>query len=207
MRLRQVRLIAGCLPLAATQAQSSNAQREVLHVRVVGGATLTQLFLPDCGEYEVRVNSDIYAFDIWLDAINRAGRLTINNHVVESLAWFHAALKPEPNVFVVNVLAADGKASKGYAIFVHREDAKPLTDKFLKTVYSDTVTGLSLQYRLFVPEGRESAKRYPIVMFLHGGGHGGGDNEQQLEGSEGASVWAKPAEQAKHPAFVLAPQS
>jgi predicted peptidase len=46
-----------------------------------------------------------------------------------------------------------------------------------------------------------------LVLFLHGGGENGSDNEKQLAGTEGPIIWAKAAEQAVRPAFVLAPQA
>jgi predicted peptidase len=61
-------------------------------------------------------------------------------------------------------------------------------------------------YRLFVPADFDPTKAYPLVFFLHGAGERGSDNEAQLISSQGATVWAKPDEQAKHPAFILAPQ-
>jgi predicted peptidase len=64
-----------------------------------------------------------------------------------------------------------------------------------------------MPYRLFVPQNIDPSKKYPLVMFLHGGGENGTDNEKQLHGTEGATIWAKAAEQAIRPAFVLAPQS
>ena len=45
---------------------------------------------------------------------------------------------------------------------------------------------------------------FPLVSFLHGNGDQGSDNRRQIR--EGASVWAEPVNQERHPAFVLAPQ-
>ena len=37
--------------------------------------------------------------------------------------------------------------------------------------------GDSLKYRLLRPEKEETGKKYPLVLFLHGGGERGSDNE------------------------------
>src|SRR5687768_430515 len=64
-----------------------------------------------------------------------------------------------------------------------------------------------LPYRLFSPELRRG-QRYPLVLWLHGGGGRGEDNLQQLrEGNAiGAHIWTEPKQQAAHPCFVVAPQ-
>ena len=66
-----------------------------------------------------------------------------------------------------------------------------------------------MPYRLFSPARLEPGRRYPLVVFLHGAGGSGTDNVRQLEGANvfGALVWALPEHQARHPAFVVAPQS
>lgn len=65
-----------------------------------------------------------------------------------------------------------------------------------------------MQYRLFVPPGYDAAKKYPIVLWLHGAAGRGSDNILQLSGGNypGAHVWTTPEMQAKYHAFVLAPQ-
>ena len=46
-------------------------------------------------------------------------------------------------------------------------------------------------------------------MYLHGSGGRGTDNLKQITGgnTSGATVWAEASNQAKYPAFVLAPQA
>jgi len=65
-----------------------------------------------------------------------------------------------------------------------------------------------LPYRLFVPEGHDRGGKYPLILWLHGGGGRGRNNEDQLrEGnSVGATVWTTRANQSRNPAFVVAPQ-
>jgi predicted peptidase len=69
--------------------------------------------------------------------------------------------------------------------------------------------GERMPYRLFTPARLEPGRRYPLVVFLHGAGGSGADNAKQLQGANvfGALVWTLPENQARHPAFVLAPQS
>ncbi|WP_175639232.1 chitobiase/beta-hexosaminidase C-terminal domain-containing protein [Metabacillus schmidteae] len=80
-------------------------------------------------------------------------------------------------------------------------DRQEIADQFLTLEYHN------MPYRLYVPENYDPNVSYPLVLFLHGGGERGNDNEKQLLGNDGAVIWAAPENQAKHPAFVLAPQA
>jgi len=62
--------------------------------------------------------------------------------------------------------------------------------------------GLRMPYRLLVPA--ESASTYPLVLFFHGSGERGNDNEKQLV--HGVKRFARPDTRSRHPCFVLAPQ-
>lgn len=64
-----------------------------------------------------------------------------------------------------------------------------------------------MPYRLYVPENYDPAQSYPLVLFLHGGGERGTDNEKHILANDGAAIWAAPENQANNPAFVLAPQA
>ena len=64
--------------------------------------------------------------------------------------------------------------------------------------------GATLPYRLLRPAQIEPARKYPLVVFLHGAGERGDDNAAQLK--HGASIFAKPENREKFPAFVFAPQ-
>jgi predicted peptidase len=68
--------------------------------------------------------------------------------------------------------------------------------------------GEAMAYRLFVPPDFDAAKKYPIVLWLHGAAGRGSDNFSQLTGgnSAGSHFWTTPENQAKYHAFVLAPQ-
>lgn len=85
------------------------------------------------------------------------------------------------------------------------KEVTPVVDDFKKSTYSDAA-GNKLNYRFFEPK-TESGKKYPLVLFLHGSGERGSDNAMHLLGNEGALVWAAPEQQAKNPAYVLAPQA
>jgi predicted peptidase len=80
-------------------------------------------------------------------------------------------------------------------------------DGFLPRSYRSP-NGETMQYRLFVPPGYSAAKKYPIVLWLHGANGRGSDNFLQISGGNflGTHVWTTPEIQAKDPVFVLAPQ-
>jgi predicted peptidase len=50
----------------------------------------------------------------------------------------------------------------------------------------------------------DANKKYPVVLFLHGAGERGSDNEKQLV--HGAKLFAEPVNRTKYPAFVIFPQ-
>ena len=62
----------------------------------------------------------------------------------------------------------------------------------------------SLLYRMLEPERRCFLKKYPLVIFLHGAGERGQDNERQL--IWGAGAFIKEENRKDHPCFVIAPQ-
>lgn len=62
----------------------------------------------------------------------------------------------------------------------------------------------SLVYRIFYPPGFDAAKEYPLLLFLHGSGERGNDNEKQL--MHGASLFIREEIHSKFPAIVVLPQ-
>jgi predicted peptidase len=68
--------------------------------------------------------------------------------------------------------------------------------------------GEKMPYRLFIPPGYDSAKKYPLIFWFHGGSGRGSNNEAQIsnENEKGSHVWTTPDHQATLPALVLAPQ-
>ena len=75
-------------------------------------------------------------------------------------------------------------------------------DLFLKKKYvqgNDT-----LLYRILYPVNYKENKKYPLILFLHGAGERGNDNEAQL--TWGANLFLDSANRNKFPAFVIFPQ-
>lgn len=62
--------------------------------------------------------------------------------------------------------------------------------------------GKKLPYRLVKPPTVEKGKTYPLVIFLHGAGERGNDNEKQLV--HGVPQFVKNID--KYPCFLIAPQ-
>ena len=171
-----------------------------------GGAYLNPHFMATQHEYTVAVNSDIAELQITALAAADDATLTINDEAVAAGVGYTAKLEVGANTYTVKVAVPDGTATT-YAITITREDIAPVVAKFLKLTYTDPDTKVVMPYRLFVPENLDAGKTYPLVLFLHGGGERGDDNEKQILANQGPTIWAKPEEQAKRPCFVLAPQA
>jgi predicted peptidase len=122
----------------------------------------------------------------------------------------------------VGVLASTAAAQPAYGILPQAPDSRErqapinalrskgaeLARAFAPHVLTNA-KGERMPYRLFTPARLQPGRRYPLVVFLHGAGGSGTDNVKQLQDANvfGALVWTLPENQARHPAFVVAPQS
>jgi predicted peptidase len=89
-------------------------------------------------------------------------------------------------------------------VCIGQEREKILTPKVFKNAKGET-----LRYRLFVPRNYDPRKKYPMVVYLHGGGGRGSDNLKQIEGGNGYLIdfFTQTETQSRYPSFVVAPQS
>ena len=62
----------------------------------------------------------------------------------------------------------------------------------------------TLPYRILFPENYDRTKTYPLVVFLHGAGERGNDNEKQLV--HGSWLFTNEQNRQKYPAIVIFPQ-
>jgi len=66
------------------------------------------------------------------------------------------------------------------------------------------IKGDTLRYRVMYPENYDKKKSYPLVLFLHGSGERGDDNEKQLV--HGASLFTDSLNRHNFQAIILFPQ-
>lgn len=64
--------------------------------------------------------------------------------------------------------------------------------------------GEVLPYRIMFPQGFDASQKYPLILFLHGAGERGNDNEKQLV--HGASFFGSEINRKRFPAIVIFPQ-
>ena len=64
--------------------------------------------------------------------------------------------------------------------------------------------GNSLPYRLLKPKNFEAGKKYPLMLFLHGAGERGSDNEKQLV--HGGNLFLNAIESDQYPSLMIFPQ-
>lgn len=62
----------------------------------------------------------------------------------------------------------------------------------------------TLRYRILYPENYKKGESYPLVVFLHGAGERGSDNERQLV--NGAGLFLRDSIRKRFPAIVIFPQ-
>jgi predicted peptidase len=74
-----------------------------------------------------------------------------------------------------------------------------LFDKLLFTAQNDT-----LPYRLLKPVNPGAEEKFPLVVFLHGAGERGNDNESQLKHI--SNLFLDTRNRGKYPCYVVAPQ-
>ena len=89
----------------------------------------------------------------------------------------------------------------GYAGYITSADChEEIIDEFRQYEYK------GIPYNLFIPENYDASIQYPIVMFIPDASANGNDPKLALSQGIGATCWAEPEAQKKHPCFVLAVQ-
>lgn len=84
---------------------------------------------------------------------------------------------------------------------------QPVASQDFSALKKETFTSsarLVLPYRILLPENYDKTKKYPLVLFLHGAGERGNDNESQL--THGAKLFIDSANRKAYPAIVIFPQ-
>jgi len=78
---------------------------------------------------------------------------------------------------------------------------------FRKELYVNK-QGDGLPYRLFVPVGYDKDRKYPLLLWLHGGDGRGSDNLRQLahQNQLATHFWISKPVQADFPVFLMVPQ-
>jgi predicted peptidase len=74
---------------------------------------------------------------------------------------------------------------------------------FEKRNYTSSI-GQVLPYRILYPENYNKEKKYPVILFLHGAGERGNDNEKQL--THGARLFLTEENRKNFQAIVIFPQ-
>lgn len=64
--------------------------------------------------------------------------------------------------------------------------------------------GKTLPYRILYPKNYDKSKKYPLILFLHGAGERGNDNEKQLV--HGAKLFLTDENREKFPCILVMPQ-
>ena len=106
-----------------------------------------------------------------------------------------------------DILFTNGKKlEKSIAILENNKIRNLIVENFKQFVYKDPKTGTSVKYNLYIPKNYDKNKKYPLVLFMHDKGVLSEDTKTALLQGNGATSFATPEEQARHEAFVLAPQ-
>ena len=80
----------------------------------------------------------------------------------------------------------------------------PLLERWEARVYRNA-SGETLPYRLLRPKAYDAGRAHPLVVFLHGMGERGSDNESQLVNGV-SELFASDATMERFPAVVIVPQ-
>jgi len=78
----------------------------------------------------------------------------------------------------------------------------PILKPYLRKEFE--YAGNFLSYRILFPENYDKSKKYPLILFLHGGGERGNDNDKQL--IHGAKLFLSEKNRKEYPAIILVPQ-
>lgn len=78
-------------------------------------------------------------------------------------------------------------------------------DKFEQKTYTDSESGLSITYNLYLPEGYDASASYPMVVFIGDSSCAGNDATVSLTQGRGGLVWSTEEWQSVNPTIVAVP--
>jgi len=78
--------------------------------------------------------------------------------------------------------------------------------KFRQFTYTDTTTGRTMAYNLYIPEQASAGQPLPLVLFMADASTTGREVTAPLTQGYGALEFVTDRDQQKHPSFVLVPQ-
>lgn len=78
--------------------------------------------------------------------------------------------------------------------------------RFRQFTYTDSETGKTVAYNLYIPEDYDASRSYPLVYYIADSSVVGQETTAPLTQGYGGIIWATDEEQAKHESFVLVPE-
>ena len=78
-------------------------------------------------------------------------------------------------------------------------------DKFEQKTYTDSDSGLSITYNIYLPEGYDASGSYPMVVFIADSSCVGDDAAVSLTQGRGALAWVTEEWQSEYPTIVAVP--
>ncbi len=116
--------------------------------------------------------------------------------------WF---LVPLTLILVVTITLGTLFYMGGMGLLIELCNTIDRTDMMEAKEYHDP-NGTALAYRIYVPKNYDSAKAYPLVLYLHGAGERGDDNRAQSSKNSVMQTLLNEENLAAYPCIVLAPQ-
>lgn len=141
-------------------------------------------------------------------ATSRAGFFKIYLHLSKRTAY-NLTMKRNRTNYTLNVPSKKWGSKTVYfllflaafLVFENTLTAQPINRFQRKTFIKK---GDTLPYRIMLPKGYMPNNEYPLIIFLHGSGERGKDNELQL--THGAQLFVQDSIMDNYPAIVVFPQ-
>jgi predicted peptidase len=111
-----------------------------------------------------------------------------------------------------NAPGAQGQGGMGSMTDYKKDDAvlqnmiAEVVPKFQQFTYTDSETGKTIAYNLYVPVDYDASKSYPLVYYIADSSVVGKNVTSPLTQGYGGIIWATDAEQEKHESLVLVPE-
>lgn len=106
-----------------------------------------------------------------------------------------------------DVLGTDGTVYLGSdTAILSGERIDLIARDFQLLEYTDTETGCTIPYSIYLPESYDESKEYPLLFFVADASANSDDLTRNITQGNGAAIWATAEEQAKHECIVVSPQ-